>query len=121
MAAPQYQYAERYECFLYFGFGNELTNAFDSISAAIDGSGGAFEMFGHIAGKIVEGATDAFTELHDTVILTFRIIEYYAAKMGISGEQIKAWGKWQHTPPGWLCSLALFTSWAGLSSGFSPC
>jgi tape measure domain-containing protein len=103
------------------GFGNELTNAFDSISAAIDGSGGAFEMFGHIAGKIVEGATDAFTELHDTVILTFRIIEYYAAKMGISGEQIKAWGKWQHTPPGWLCSLALFTSWAGLSSGFSPC
>ena len=75
------------------GFGNELTNAFDSISAAIDGSGGAFEMFGHIAGKIVEGATDAFTELHDTVILTFRIIEYYAAKMGISGEQIKAWGE----------------------------
>lgn len=75
------------------GFGNELTNAFDSISAAIDGSGGAFEMFGHIAGKIVEGATDAFTELHDTVILTFRIIEYYAAKMGISGEQLKAWGE----------------------------
>ncbi|MCR1304869.1 tape measure protein [Enterobacter sp. BT855] len=75
------------------GFGNELTNAFDSISAAIDGSGGAFEMFGHIAGKIVEGATDVFTELHDTVILTFRIIEYYAAKMGISGEQIKTWGE----------------------------
>lgn len=75
------------------GFGNGLTNAFDSISAAIDGSGGAFEMFGHIAGKIVEGATDAFTELHDTVIFTFRVIEYYAAKMGISGEQLKAWGE----------------------------
>ncbi|WP_448684019.1 tape measure protein [Enterobacter hormaechei] len=75
------------------GFGNELTNAFDSISAAIDGSGGAFEMFGHIAGKIVEGATDAFTELADIVTLTFRIIEYYAAKMGISGEQLKAWGE----------------------------
>lgn len=75
------------------GFGNELTNAFDSISAAIDGSGGAFEMFGHIAGKIVEGATDAFTELADFVTLTFRIIEYYAAKMGISGEQLKAWGE----------------------------
>lgn len=75
------------------GFGNELTNAFDSISAAIDGSGGAFEMFGHIAGKIVEGATDAFTELHDTVIFTFRVIEYYAAKMGITGEQLKAWGE----------------------------
>ena len=75
------------------GFGNGLTNAFDSISAAIDGSGGAFEMFGHIAGKIVEGATDAFTELHDTVIFTFRVIEYYAAKMGISGDQLKAWGE----------------------------
>lgn len=75
------------------GFGNELTNAFDSISAAIDGSGGAFEMFGHIAEKIVEGATDAFTELADFVTLTFRIIEYYAAKMGISGEQLKAWGE----------------------------
>ena len=75
------------------GFGNELTNAFDSISAAIDGSGGAFEMFGHIAGKIVEGAKDAFEELHDTVVLVFRIIEYYAAKMGISGEQLKAWGE----------------------------
>ncbi|EAA0701161.1 tail tape measure protein [Shigella boydii] len=75
------------------GFGNELTSAFDAISAAVNGSGGAFEMFGHIAGKIVEGATDAFTELHDTVILTFRIIEYYASKMGITGEQLKAWGE----------------------------
>ncbi|WP_236907062.1 tape measure protein [Cronobacter sakazakii] len=81
--------------FIFFnsGFGNSLTNAFDAISAAVNGSGGAFEMFGHIAGKIVEGATDAFTELHDTVILTFRIIEYYAAKMGISGEQLKSWGE----------------------------
>lgn len=75
------------------GFGNELTSAFDAISAAINGSGGAFEMFGHIAGKIVEGATDAFTELHDIVILTFRIIEYYAAKMGITDEQLKSWGE----------------------------
>lgn len=75
------------------GFGNSLTSAFDAISAAVNGSGGAFEMFGHIAGKIVEGATDAFTELHDTVILTFRIIEYYAAKMGITGEQLKSWGE----------------------------
>ncbi|WP_228339619.1 tape measure protein [Klebsiella aerogenes] len=72
------------------GFGNSLTSAFDAISTAVNGSGGAFEMFGHIAGKIVEGATDAFTELHDTVILTFRIIEYYAAKMGITG---KSWGE----------------------------
>lgn len=71
------------------GFGDSLTSAFDAISAAVNGSGGAFEMFGHIAGKIVEGATDAFTELHDTVILTFRIIEYYAAKMGITGELLK--------------------------------
>lgn len=75
------------------GFGESLTNLFDSVTAAINGSGGAFEMFGHIAGKIVEGATDAFTELHDTVILTFRVIEYYAAKMGITGEQLKSWGE----------------------------
>ncbi|WP_407206719.1 tape measure protein [Citrobacter sedlakii] len=75
------------------GFGNSLTSAFYAISAAVNGSGGAFEMFGHIAGKIVEGATDAFTELHDTVILTFRIIEYYASKMGITGEQLKSWGE----------------------------
>lgn len=75
------------------GFGNELTSAFDAISAAVNGSGGAFEMFGHIAGKIVEGATDAFTELHDTVVLVFRLIEYYAAKIGITGEELKAWGE----------------------------
>ncbi|HGK4771512.1 tape measure protein [Enterobacter roggenkampii] len=75
------------------GFGNSLTSAFDAISAAVNGSGGAFEMFGHIAGQIVEGATDAFNELHDTVILTFRIIEYYAAKMGITGEQLKDFGE----------------------------
>lgn len=31
--------------------------------------------------------------MHDTVILTFRIIEYYAAKMGITGEQLKSWGE----------------------------
>lgn len=75
------------------GFGNSLTSAFDAISAVVNGSGGAFEMFGHIAGKIVESATDAFTELHDIVILTFRIIEYYASKMGITGEQLKSWGE----------------------------
>lgn len=73
------------------GFGDSLTSTFDAISAAVNGSGGAFEMFGHIAGRIVAGAVDAFEELHDTVILTFRIIEYYASKIGITGEQIKAW------------------------------
>lgn len=75
------------------GFGAELTSAFDAISAAIDGSGGAFELFGHVAGKIVEGVTDSFTELHDTVVLVFRVIEYYASKIGITGEQLKAWGE----------------------------
>lgn len=74
------------------GFGSSLTTAFDSISAAIDGSGDALGMFGHIAGQIVEGATDAFNELHDTVVLVFRVIEYYASKIGITGEQLKAWG-----------------------------
>lgn len=73
------------------GFGDSLTSAFDAISAAVNGSGGAFEMFGHIAGRIVAGAVDAFEELHDTVILTFRIIEYYASKIGITGEQLKSW------------------------------
>lgn len=75
------------------GFGNSLTNAFDSISAAIDGSGGAFEMFGHVAGQIVAGSVDAFTELHDIVVFTFRMIEYYAGKLGITGEQLKSWGE----------------------------
>ncbi|WP_349886170.1 tape measure protein [Pantoea ananatis] len=73
------------------GFGSSLTTAFDSIAAAIDGSGDALGMFGHIAGQIVEGATDAFNELHDTVVLVFRVIEYYASKIGITGEQLKAW------------------------------
>lgn len=75
------------------GFGTALTSAFDSIAAAINGSGGAFEMFGHIAGKVVEGATDAFNYLYNTVVFTFRALEYYAAKMGITGEQLKSWGE----------------------------
>ncbi len=49
--------------------------------------GDTLEFFGHIAGQIVAGINDSFLELHDTVILVARIIEYYAAKMGISGEQ----------------------------------
>lgn len=75
------------------GFGDSLTSAFDAISAAINGSGGAFEMFGHIAGRMVTGAVDSFEELHDTVILTFRVIEYYASRLGITGEQLKAFGE----------------------------
>ncbi|MEJ8325435.1 tape measure protein [Kosakonia sacchari] len=75
------------------GFGNGLTSMFNSISAAIDGSGDTLEFFGHIAGQIVAGINDAFLELHDTVVLVARIIEYYAAKMGISGEQLKTFGE----------------------------
>lgn len=77
--------------FFISGFGESLTSAFDSAAAAVDGAGGAIEVFGHVAGQIVSGATDAFTELHDIVVFTFRMIEYYANQVGISSEQLKSW------------------------------
>ncbi|MDM3066122.1 tape measure protein [Citrobacter sp. CK180] len=88
------------------GFGESLTSAFDSAAAAVDGAGGALEVFGHIAGQIVSGATDAFLELHDTVVLVARLIEFYASKMGITGEQLKAWGEMA----AYAAGVALFAS-----------
>ncbi|WP_232106013.1 MULTISPECIES: tape measure protein [Serratia] len=74
------------------GFGSALTTAFDTISAALNNNADTFKLWGGIAGNVIDGATDAFAYLYDTVVLVSSIIGDYLEDMGVSFESLKGWG-----------------------------
>ncbi|CAI2029266.1 tape measure protein [Serratia marcescens] len=74
------------------GFGSALTNAFDTISAALNNNADTFKFWGDLAGNVIDGATDAFAHLYDTVVLVSSIIGDYLEDMGVSFESMKGWG-----------------------------
>lgn len=56
-------------------FGDELTNTFDRITDALNNNQGAFELFGDIAGGVLDGFTDALATVHDTFILLQAVLQ----------------------------------------------
>ncbi|HIF6676802.1 TPA: tape measure protein [Serratia marcescens] len=74
------------------GFGSALTTAFDTISAALNNNADTFKLWGGIAGNVIDGATDTFAYLYDTVVLVSSIIGDYLEDMGVSFESLKGWG-----------------------------
>lgn len=74
------------------GFGSALTNAFDTISAALNNNADTFKFWGDLAGNVIEGATDAFALLYDTIVFVARVGSHYLEQMGVSFESLKGWG-----------------------------
>ncbi|ERK08537.1 hypothetical protein L580_1930 [Serratia fonticola AU-P3(3)] len=74
------------------GFGTALTNAFDTISAALNNNVDSFRFWGNLAGNVIEGATDAFATLYNTIVLVARVGAHYLEEMGFSFEAMKGWG-----------------------------
>ncbi len=74
------------------GFGSALTNAFDTISAALNNNADSFKFWGDLAGKVIDGATDAFAYLYDTIVFIASVGGDYLEKMGVSFEGLKGWG-----------------------------
>ncbi|EKY5002868.1 tape measure protein [Citrobacter amalonaticus] len=50
-------------------FGEELTSTFDSITAALNNNQGAFELFGDIAGGVLDGITTAIETVYNSFVL----------------------------------------------------
>lgn len=75
------------------GFGSALTNAFDTISAALNNNADTFKFWGDLAGNVIEGATDAFAYLYDTIVFVARVGSHYLEQMGVSFESLKGWGE----------------------------
>ncbi len=75
------------------GFGSALTTAFDTISAALNNNADTFKFWGGIAGNVIDGATDAFAYLYDTIVFVARVGGHYLEQMGISFEGLKGWGE----------------------------
>ncbi|WP_257014172.1 tape measure protein [Serratia fonticola] len=75
------------------GFGTALTNAFDTISAALNNNSDAFKFWGDLAGNVIEGAVDSFSTLYNTIVLVARVGAHYLEEMGFSFEAMKGWGE----------------------------
>lgn len=75
------------------GFGSALTNAFDTISAALNNNADSFKFWGDLAGNVIEGATDAFGLLYNTIVFVARAGSSYLEDMGVSFESLKGWGE----------------------------
>ena len=75
------------------GFGSALTNAFDTISAALNNNADTFKFWGDLAGNVIEGATDAFGLLYNTIVFVARAGSSYLEDMGVSFESLKGWGE----------------------------
>ncbi|HEJ7028066.1 TPA: tape measure protein [Serratia marcescens] len=75
------------------GFGSALTSAFDTMSAALNNNADTFKFWGDLTGNVIEGATDAFAYLYDTIVFVARVGGHYLENMGISFEGLKGWGE----------------------------
>lgn len=75
------------------GFGSALTNAFDTISAALNNNADSFKFWGDLAGNVIDGATDAFAYLYDTIVFVASISGHYLEQMGVSFEGLKGFGE----------------------------
>lgn len=74
-------------------FGSALTSAFDTMSAALNNNADTFKFWGDLAGNVIEGATDAFAYLYDTIVFVARVGGHYLESMGVSFEGLKGWGE----------------------------
>ncbi|HGM7740921.1 TPA: tape measure protein [Serratia marcescens] len=75
------------------GFGSALTSAFDTMSAALNNNADTFKFWGDLAGNVIEGATDSFAYLYDTIVFVARVGGHYLESMGVSFEGLKGWGE----------------------------
>ncbi|EOD4813125.1 tape measure protein [Serratia sp. IR-2025] len=75
------------------GFGSALTSAFDTMSAALNNNADTFKFWGDLAGNVIEGTTDAFAYLYDTIVFVASVGGHYLESMGVSFEGLKGWGE----------------------------
>ncbi len=74
------------------GFGSALTSAFYTMSAALNNKADTFKFWGDLTGNVIEGATDAFAYLYDTIVFVARVGGHYLESMGVSFEGLEGWG-----------------------------
>ena len=73
------------------GYGNSLTNTFDTLTEVLNDNSSTFESWGHIAGQVIDGATEAFDVLYNSIVFTFRSIQAILKKLGVPAEALSKW------------------------------
>lgn len=73
------------------GYGDSLTNTFDTLTEVLNDNSDTFKTWGHIAGQVIDGASEAFYVLYDTVLFAFRSIRAIMKKMGVPTEALSKW------------------------------
>ncbi|HHB1428351.1 TPA: tape measure protein [Serratia odorifera] len=73
------------------GYGDSLTNTFDTLTEVLNDNSDSFRTWGHIAGQVIDGATEAFDVLYNGVVFTFRSIQAILKKLGVPTEALSKW------------------------------
>jgi tape measure domain-containing protein len=73
------------------GYGDSLTNTFDTLTGVLNDNSDTFKTWGHIAGQIIDGATEAFDVLYNSIVFTFRSIQAILKKLGVPTEALSKW------------------------------
>lgn len=73
------------------GYGNSLTNTFDTLTEVLNDNSDSFKTWGHIAGQVIDGATEAFDVLYNSIVFTFRSIQAILKKLGVPTEALSKW------------------------------
>ncbi|WP_240354528.1 tape measure protein [Pectobacterium brasiliense] len=100
------------------GFGQSLTNTFDSLAAAINGSGGLLRCSGILPRRLLR-VPQMPLQSYMTRWCSYSVpLSITPGRWGSLVNSSKPLVKWPHMPPGSPSLLALSGSWAGPSSGF---
>lgn len=70
------------------GFGEQMTKIFNDIAKVLDANAPLAQNLGRFFGKMIEGAWDMVSEIHDAFTLLSSILNHYMDEWGVKGETL---------------------------------
>lgn len=96
------------------GFGEQMTKIFNDLAKVLSENGELAKNMGKFFSKMIEGAWDMVTYVHDAFVLFSRILDHYIEEWGVKGEtmnKIFDWGAY-------ILGIVIFTSFVAKLFGW---
>ncbi|URC22114.1 tape measure protein [Serratia phage vB_SmaM-ChuuTotoro] len=96
------------------GFGEQMTKIFNDLAKVLSENGELAKNMGKFFGKMIEGAWNMVTYVHDAFVLFSRILDHYIEEWGVKGEtmdKIFDWGAY-------ILGIVIFTSFVAKLFGW---
>ncbi|URC22648.1 tape measure protein [Serratia phage vB_SmaM-Kashira] len=96
------------------GFGEQMTKIFNDLAKVLSENGELAKNLGKFFSKMIEGAWDMVTYVHDAFVLFSRILDHYLEEWGVKGEafdKIFDWGAY-------ILGIVIFTSFVAKLFGW---